>query len=193
MCTEDDHDNRAPAEVLLKGKTLIEGDESLVFACASIKQCPVIKVGPSPLMDAVRVVLSQQLGQATRQVRVQQDAHDSELRRWRGHQRALGNLQHRDRMFAGHTGKLIKKCVERVARFEVLDKRLNRDPSARENGSAAQAMGGDCDEGVGERHDRFQLTTAKGPVRTNLGDKPKVHGATAWCAVERERRHARLN
>ena len=71
----NDH-NGPPPQVLLKWKTLVQGDQRRILVHAGVEQGSIVEVGPAPLMDTVRLVSNQQPRKPSRQVRVQQDAHD---------------------------------------------------------------------------------------------------------------------
>jgi hypothetical protein len=58
-----------------------------------------------------------------------------------GYQQILRKFERGDDLFAAYAGEVVQKLRQGVARFEVVQQRLDRNPRADENGRPAQDIG----------------------------------------------------
>jgi hypothetical protein len=90
-----------------------------VIPSPSEEESILVNYAVNLLVHGVNSVPGQQRAKGSRQVAVEQDAHER-LCRWRD-QRLLGELQDSDRMLAGDGWKFVQELVERMASFQVVD------------------------------------------------------------------------
>ncbi len=75
-CPHKNDPERSISEILLKPQTLVHCHARIAFALGGIKQWPIIEIRPPPPMRRRGTVAGQQSSECSRQVAIEQDAHE---------------------------------------------------------------------------------------------------------------------